>query len=149
MNEPSYELTVLKEAHRFDFVSTGPINIIKSIVYFKTQDPYLVTLTLGNVLPDAKLDVLTVNDNGDRDKILATVVRSIGIFLNIHPDHTVMFAGNTPARTRLYKMVISKELPRLADCYLVHGITESSIEVFNSGANYIGFLISIKKPIIA
>ncbi|MEO6282113.1 MAG: hypothetical protein ABIN80_29555 [Dyadobacter sp.] len=129
MNESSYEFTVLKEAHRFDFVSKGPINIVKSIVYFKTTDPYLVTLSMGNPLPNGVLDVLTINDNGDRNKILATVIRSIGVFLNIHPDHTVMFSGSTPARTRLYKMVISKELHQLQNSYLVQGITESSIEV--------------------
>ncbi|TLV00868.1 DUF6934 family protein [Dyadobacter luticola] len=144
MNEPFYEFTILDEAHRFDFVSVGKENIPKRIVYFTTRDPFVVTLTLGNPLENGDLDVHSIDDNGDRNKILATVMQSIRIFLNFNPQTVVAFYGSSPSRTRLYKMVISRELNQLSDRYVIHGGNQDGVEIFSPKGEYDFFMISRK-----
>ena len=148
MNEPFYDFIVLDEAHRFEFMSIGTRCIQKAIIFYKTDYPDVVTLTLANVLENGTLDVFTISDNGDRNRILATVMQSITLFLNTHPAKTIAFTGSSPSRTRLYKIVISRELNILTRQYRIQGIGPLGIEEFVSAHEYRHFLISLKKDSI-
>jgi hypothetical protein len=83
MNEPSYELTVLKEAHRFDFLSIGWTAIHKAVIFFTTKAPQLYNVVLADILADGELDIYSVSDNGDMKFILSTVHQSHYSFSNI------------------------------------------------------------------
>ena len=51
-----------------------------------------------------KINDLTISNNSDTDRILATVAATILEFTAHFPDAIVYVKGSTPARTRLYQM---------------------------------------------
>ncbi|MCF0051753.1 hypothetical protein LXM25_16930 [Dyadobacter sp. LJ53] len=144
MDKPFYQLTVLNEAFRFDFMSVGRNQIPKTITFYKTDDPRLFTLTLATVRPDGSLDTKTVSNNGDMEKILVTVYKAIDIFLSNRSSVIVGFSGNTDARTRLYQIAIAKHFFYLSEHFNIWGLTNNDIESFCINRKYLGFFISLK-----
>jgi hypothetical protein len=62
----------------FEFVSVGKKGIIrKRVVFAKTEVKGIYNLAFGNIGADNRLEDDTINDNGDRDKILATVATAV------------------------------------------------------------------------
>lgn len=51
---------------------------------------------------------LAVSDNGDTEKVLATVTDALYVFFDKHPTSYVYATGSTKARTRLYRMGITR-----------------------------------------
>ena len=110
MDSPFYNFDVLEDAYRFTFNSVGPNGVIpKIIIYSKTDLPDYYNLALGDVRPDGTLDVFSKSNNGDMEKILATVIQTLMVFLAYHSEANVFFAGSTPTRTRLYQIVRTAE----------------------------------------
>jgi hypothetical protein len=50
---------------------------------------------------------LSISNNGDSPKVLATVASTVYAFLERYPDAYVFATGSTNSRTRLYRMGIS------------------------------------------
>ncbi len=144
MNQPFYPFTILDESHRFDFVSVGRERILKTIVFYQTDNPKFFTLTLANVLPDGELDISTKSNNGDMEKILATVLQTITIFLSNNPEVIVGFSGSSDTRTRLYQIAIAKEFGKAIERFNIWGLLENTLEPFRTGQIYTGFFISFK-----
>jgi hypothetical protein len=144
MTHPFYDFTVLNEALRFEFDSVGKRIIPKVILFATTDLPNIYSLTLANLLPDGSLDDTTVSDNGDMEKILATVFQCITVFLNDYPDSIVGFSGSSVSRTRLYQIAIARELEEANTRFNVWGFTQDIIEPFQRNKAYEGFLISFK-----
>lgn len=82
------------------------------------------------------------------EKILATVYQTVLIFFQHHPAASIVFAGSTIARTRLYRIAISHELEQLCITYNVWGIMGDSFERFERNRPYTGFILSPKSVII-
>ena len=57
-------------------------------------------------LETGDIDDKVVSNNGDSDKVLATVV--VYTFTDLNPETLIYATGSTKARTRLYRMGISK-----------------------------------------
>lgn len=144
MNQPFYEFTTTVEALRYEFTSVGKQAILK-VVIFNTTDLFgIYSLTLANLLPDGSLDDMTINDNGDMETILATVVQCINAFLGKYPKAIVAFSGSTIARTRLYRIAIARELQEATKRFNILGLTQEAVEPFTPNRVYEGFLISLK-----
>lgn len=87
----------------YEFLSQGPHgSITKTIKFEPTLHDEIFNLAFGNPKPDGTIDDLIVNNNKDRNKILATVAHSVRLFCSKYPDKWIHFAGSTPERTRLY-----------------------------------------------
>jgi len=133
----------------FAFESNGPNGVIRKVVsyikvgFFNGFDIY--NLDFGdNKDGTASPDHLSVSNNGDRDKVLATVAATV---LSFNEDHTkfVVFAkGATPVRTRLYQMGINANLAEIEEHFHVYGINEGVSSPFQPGINYQAFLV-VKK----
>jgi hypothetical protein len=69
----------------FEFVSEGPLGTIKKIIQFQsTNEPNLFNLAFGDkILKDQEFDDLVVSNNGDSEKVLATLVAALYVFLII------------------------------------------------------------------
>ena len=52
-------------------------------------------------------DGLTVTNNGDSKKVLATVASTLFTFTDLYPNAHILAVGATYARTRLYRMGIA------------------------------------------
>lgn len=149
MNYERYtKLEVSADTLKYKFFSNGPKgNISKIIEFQETSIPNFFNLTFGNLNKDGSIDDLTVNDNKDRNKILATVASILYEFTKDN-DKVIYFAGSTPERTRLYRMAITINFEVLIADFEIFGVLRSLntfVDVpFEKGVDYFGFLIKRK-----
>ena len=114
MNLDKYTLERSSDSKIFEFTSTGPKGAIPKIIKFqKVDDAGLHNLAFGNSNNGGRrLDDRAVSNNGDTEKILATVVSALYFFFDTYPTASVYATGSTPTRTRLYRMGISRFILR-------------------------------------
>ncbi|SDG87450.1 hypothetical protein SAMN04487996_124107 [Dyadobacter soli] len=97
----------------FEFLSVSYNKTIRKAVLF-TEFQYsngLFNLALLDVLPNGELsDIASPENNLDLEKVMSTVSQCIRIFLERYPYAEIKIQGNTPAKSRLYRMVLGKEL---------------------------------------
>lgn len=91
------------------------------------------------------IDDHVVSNNGDSEKVLATVVASVYAFANEHPDAWVYATGSTKARTRLYRMGITKYLDEVSENFKIYGLRENEWEAFERDIEYDAFLTKYKR----
>ena len=84
------------------------------------SEPPIYNLGFGDQDPNSeKTDDVVVNNNEDRDIVLATVANTIVEFCNYYGNHYIYAKGSTTARTRLYQMgiaVCGRKLARILMC---------------------------------
>ena len=79
----------------FEFISKGKKGEIrKRIVFTRTSMNGVYNLAFGRVTEENRLDDLSITDNGDRNKILATVVRAVDAYTRRYPTRWVYFMGS-------------------------------------------------------
>lgn len=151
MNYEKYEnITTSPDKLEFQFVSAGPKgSIIKIIQFTQTLHDDIYNLAFGNLKHDGSIDDETTNDNGDRNKILATVAGAVYEFTSHYPDKFIFFCGTTPQRTRLYRMALTINIVLLMNDFKIYGILKGidTFErvVFQKGVDYYGFMVKRKK----
>ena len=101
--------------HGFEFVSVGKKgSILKRIEFDPTEIPEVYNLSLGDVNEQGIIDHDIISDNGDRNKILATILKVIDNFCSRYPERWVYFCGSTKERTRLYRIAVGLNLEELS-----------------------------------
>lgn len=99
----------------FNFISIGKKGAIpKRISFTKTELDSVYNLAFGDVDLDGEINDYFVSNDGDRNKILATVVKVIGDYTDRYPDRWIFFTGSTNERTRLYRMAVGLYLEELS-----------------------------------
>jgi hypothetical protein len=130
----------------FEFISVGPKGNIRKIIHFQPTDiPGLYNLAFGDKHPITnEIDDLAVSNNGDIDKVLATVVTALYTFLDKNPEALVYATGSTPARTRLYRMGITRFYEEIQQDFFLFGRIDKKFYEFEIGKEYEGFLAQRK-----
>lgn len=131
----------------FKFISEGPKgSILKSIQYEETPVSGVYNLGFGdvNVLTN-EIDDLVVTNNGDSQKVLATVARTLYLFTDHYPDVFIYAKGSTLARTRLYRIGITINLLLIERDFHVLGLKGNDVILFEKNSTYDGFLVKRKK----
>ena len=107
-----YQTSISRDHKVYNFVSVGNKGkFIKKVIFSETDQDGLYNLSLGDYNTKTKeIDYYSISDNGDRDKILATVVACLFSFFKYNLKAWVYTYGSTPTRTRLYRMGISNHL---------------------------------------
>jgi len=147
MNYPKYEYSTENELNIFEFVSVGNKGKITKIVQY-TEMSVKGYYNLG--FGDLNLETREVNDeittnNGDGQKVLATVVSTIYSFTGKYPEAYIYATGSSEARTRLYRMGITNNLEELKKDFHVFGLRNDHVfEPFIVGEDYLGFLVTRK-----
>ncbi len=95
------------------------------------------------------IDGIEISDNGDRNKILATVAITAFTFIERYPDKKIYFKGADKVRTRLYQMAINKAYDELSDMFVIQGDFSESAGInklypFERNINYEAFVITKK-----
>ena len=150
MTEPKYsEVTVSNKYHVYEFASIGTKGIfIKKIQFIETENPNIVNLAFGDKLEDGSIDDNIETNNGDRDKILATVAGSVYQYTAIYPNKHIIFFGSNKVRTRLYRMAISHNFEFLNPDFHIFALIEHGdilVSVpFEKGIDCVGFLVKKK-----
>ena len=146
MKKPVYDLKSSADGHFYFFNSKGERAVKKAIVFIPLKNnSSIVELVFGDIKNDSSIDFYSVSENNDLLEIISTVIESLKLYLDKFPDMTVYFRGSTPARTRLYRAVIAKNLNVNELIYEIIGVLgNEQIETFNKDHTYLGYLIRKK-----
>ncbi len=146
MKLPKYPLASSDKMMTFEFVSEGNNGLIHKIVkYQPTNLKGLYNLAFGDKdLKTGEIDDKVISNNGDSEKVLATVVSTVYAFTDKYPDVWIYATGSTKARTRLYRMGISKFLDEVTEDFEILGEIDEDWETFKSDFEYDGFLVRRK-----
>lgn len=146
MHYPSYPFQQTEDTTQFFFESIGSKGVIqKTVAITATGIDNIYNLGLGDYNPETnEVDDLSVSDNGDTVKILATIFKIVHLYLNRYPERQLVFAGNTSSRNRLYRMAINKEIQELSHFFSLLGYWNDTWEHFDPKHHYDLFLIGNK-----
>ena len=142
-----YDFESSPDALRFEFDSISPQRQISKVVEYTPlpQNTNVYNLGFGDKKEDGTIDDLVVSNNKDMELVLATVIQTMFKFFEERPDKTLIFLGSTESRTRLYQMVIVKNIEEAEKVFQLRGIINGEIQNFVIGINYDAFLINLKK----
>jgi hypothetical protein len=140
------EIEVTDDFAIFDFISTGRNgDILKRVAFTRTEQNKVYNLALGDVDEDNEINDYAVTDNGDRNKVLATVAAIVEAYTKRFPDRWIIFQGSTAERTRLYRIAIGLHLDELSQLYDIMGYVADEIVPFVKNMKINAFLIKRKK----
>jgi hypothetical protein len=149
MNLKKYKYSTSNTFLDFLLDSNGPNGKIRKIVRYSPQNANGVTyfnLGFGDLNPKTgKIDDLSITNNQDREKILATIAATVMEFTRHFPDVMVYATGSTPARTRLYQIGISMNWAEIDAILYVFGYEpKRGWQLFQKNVNYQAFLVKRK-----
>lgn len=146
MRLPKYPLVSGDKLQTFEFVSEGRKGLIHKLVQYKqTNLKNIFNLAFGDKdHTTGDIDDTIISNNGDSEKVLATVVATIYAFTDKYPDAWIYATGSTKARTRLYRMGITKYLSEVTMDFEILGERNDDWETFRKNIEYEGFLIRRK-----
>ncbi|MEO6230633.1 MAG: hypothetical protein ABJB11_01260 [Ferruginibacter sp.] len=147
MKLDKYQLKAGLNLTTFEFLSEGRKGKIIKLIQFQQMNlPNLYNLAFGDLNPlTGKLDDKIITDNGDSEKVLATVVAAIYAFAGRYPSAWIYATGSTAARTRLYKMGINKYFDIVCEDFDIMGEQQSEWEWYERGKDYQAFAVHRKK----
>ncbi len=141
-----YELKAGQNFTTFEFLSEGTRGEIYKIIQFQKMNlPNLYNLAFGDRNKDTgQFDDKVVTDNGDSEKVLATVVSAIYAFVDIYPEAWVYATGSSSSRTRLYRMGINKYFNVVKTDFVTMGEIRNEWEEYVVGREYQAFAVKRK-----
>jgi hypothetical protein len=130
----------------FDFISTGRNGAIKKrIAFTETEWEDIYNLAFGDVDDDGEINDFSVSNNGDRNKVLATVAFIVDAYTTKHPDRWIIFRGSTAERTRLYRIAVGLHLEELSAKFEIYAFVDEKIVPFAKNLKISAFLCKRKK----
>ena len=146
MKYPKYDYVAESQLMHFEFTSIGPKGEIKKIVeYSETSLTNVFNLAFGDYDENVGgINDKIVTNNGDSEKVLATVASTVYAFTGRYPDSWIYATGSTGVRTRLYRMGLTNNLTEIAEDFYVYGLKNEKWEEFVSGEDYEAFLVTRK-----
>ena len=147
MNLERYPLITGPTRAFFEFTSEGPKGSIPKIIRFTfLAAPNFYNLAFGDRIEGTEeMDDEAISNNGDSEKILATVVAAVFQFTEDHHEAVIFATGSTPARTRLYQMGIAKYFEMAQTEFFLYGRQDKTFEPSRKGVPYDAFLVTRRK----
>ena len=147
MKLPKYEIEAEDSLEVFEFISIGTKgNIPKLIKLSETALKGFYNLAFGDKnLLTGEIDDNVVSNNGDSEKVLATIVSAVYAFTDKELRAWVYATGTTPARTRLYRMGITKYLEEVKQDFDVYGLLSGEWQDFKKDIDYTAFIVRRNK----
>ena len=132
----------------YEFISEGSKGKISKLdIYSETHLHNFYNLGFGekDELTSEINDALVTN-NGDSEKVLATVAATLYEFTNKFPDSMIFATGSTKARTRLYRIGITNNIDSIKPDFEIFGLTdEKEWGPFETGKQFEAFLVKRKR----
>lgn len=127
----------------FSFYSEGKNGSICKLILFEESDdePGVFNLGFGDMDADSgMLDDHARSNNGDMDKVLATVAVAIIQFTAVNPNAIIFAQGSTSARNRLYSRMINRFWNIVNELFEIQGyIPLRGWEPYRPNQPYISF----------
>jgi hypothetical protein len=147
MLDDCYTLKSSDDGLTFEFASVGPKGRVTKVVKYReinVKDYY--NLGFGDKDPaTGYISDLSVTNNNDSQRVLATVARTLYLFTERYPDAVIIASGSTDARTRLYRMGITNNLAAVEQDFKILGLTDTDWEPFRKDVTYHAFSVQ-RKP---
>jgi hypothetical protein len=142
MKLPKYQLIADETLATYKFVSEGPNGSIEKVIQFTLINIMgIYNLSFGDInKQNGEIDDLIISNNGDSEKVLATVIAAVFAFFDKNNEAWIFASGSTASRTRLYQIGISKYLNELSEDFEIYGQVFEMWEVFKTGESYKAFL---------
>jgi hypothetical protein len=116
--------------------------ILKVVQFQKMNQENLYNLALGDKdFETGEIDDKVVTDNGDSEKVLATVVSAIYAFADVYPNSWIYATESTASRTRLYRIGINKYYDIVVNDFEIMGQYKNEWEVYQFGKDYQAFAV--------
>jgi len=146
MKREKYQLESDANLFVFEFISIGPKGkILKLVHYSETNLKGYYSIGFGDKDEvTGKINDTSITNNGDSQKVLATVVSSLYAFTERHPDARIYAEGSTDGRTRLYRIGITKNLSDIKKDFYLFCFDGSQWLEFEEGIKCQAFLIQRK-----
>jgi hypothetical protein len=142
-NYPAFH--VADDLSVFDFFSIGKRGkILKRVAFMRTERARVYNLAFGDIDEDGEIDDFRISNNGDRNKVLATVVKAVDEYTKKYPRRWIVFKGSTNERTRLYRMAIGLNLEQLELHFEIYGQIDEEFLPFRKNMPVSAFLIKRK-----
>lgn len=142
MRHDRYEYRTERLSLFYEFISEGPKGQIKKIVeYTPATIQNVYNLAFGDY--DEMIGGINdkiITNNGDSQKVLATVASTVYAFTGKYPEAWIYVTGSTVVRTRLYRMGLTNNLTEISNDFYVFGLIEDNWEQFIVGEDYEAFL---------
>ena len=147
MKLPKYEIEAEDSLEVFEFLSEGQKGSIPKLIKFsETALKGFYNLAFGDKnLLSGEIDDKVVSNNGDSEKVLATIVSAVYAFTDRENKAWIYATGSTPARTRLYRMGITKYLDEVRQDFEVYGLLSGEWENFEKDIDYTAFVVRRNK----
>jgi len=147
MNINKYPVTVGATSMVYEFVSEGSKGkILKLVIYSETHLHNFYNLGFGDKDEvTGKINDSVVTNNGDSEKVLATVASTLYEFTNRFPEAMIFATGSTKARTRLYRIGITNNIDLIKPDFEIFGLTNEKEWIpFETKKEFEAFLVKRK-----
>ena len=146
MNLPQYKTNPDEDLHSFSFISEGKNGKIEKVIRYEKITDDVFNWGFGDKDPiTGKINDKVVTNNGDTEKVLATVVSTVFTFTERNPNAYIYATGSNHVRNRLYRRGITKYLSEALDTFAIYGmLPNQEFEIFNPNTDYVGFLLHLK-----
>jgi hypothetical protein len=151
MKYPKYQYRSETSMNYYEFISEGSKGPIKKIVeYTETGTENVYNLGFADYDEKTKTTSdISVTNNGDSLKVLATVASTVYAFTQKNPKAWILATGSTNVRTRLYRMGITNNLAEISEDFKVFGLNgHGEWDKFIVGEDYEAFLFTKKENIV-
>jgi hypothetical protein len=152
MNLERYTYLKRESYKEYSFYSEGPRGRVLKVVRFARLSPkvtFCYNLSFGDWSERLQnIDDRSITNNGDTEKVLATVAAIVIDFIAIFPQALIHAMGGNPARTRRYQMGINKMLEEIEEIFYVYGRIDDQWESFRKNINYAAFMIQRREYVI-
>ena len=126
----------------YEFNSIGPKGSIKKVVRFTQIGVNIYNLGFGDLEEQTgEISDISVTNNNDSRKVLATVASTVHDFTLEYPETWVVAKGSTVSRTRLYRMGITNHWEEIKKDFKVFGLKDAAWQPFELRRDYEAFLI--------
>lgn len=145
MQLPVYKYKTNASFLDYEFISEGSKGNIKKVIRFTQIEHNVFNLAFGDLDEvTGEISDITVTNNDDSRKVLATVAATVYDFTDQYPGSLVVAKGSTISRTRLYRMGITNYLKQISMDFEVYGLKDGNWETFTEQRDYEAFLIRRK-----
>ena len=128
------------------YIVEGKNGKIEKVIRYEKITDDVFNLGFGDKDPiTGKINDKVVTNNGDTEKVLATVVSTVFTFTERNPNAYFYATGSNHVRNRLYRRGITKYLSEALDTFAIYGmLPNQEFGIFNPNTDYVGFLLHLK-----
>ena len=134
MQLPRYSYRTNNNFLDYEFGSIGPKGHIKKVVRYTEIRKNIFNPGFDDL--DEETGEISVTNNNDSRKVLATVASTVQDFTLQYQDAWIIAKGSIPSRTRLYRMGISNHWQEINKEFEVFGLKEDEWQPFELRKEY-------------